>query len=198
MDEVGYQRDTQVGREVRRTRSKVEVPLFVIFEGKRPSLELLASEALYNVRHPHESDTLRSRVVTLGLWWRLSRAARWQDPSYSGKLRFLWTQGVRRNGFRLYAFVLALLALQAIRNPTLAPATWLHSMVYVGFGCLLAAVLWANFMWTDHRTELEWANAYQDSRMEIERHLLSPAGYDGVRLEKNAAGGWELHDVPRE
>jgi hypothetical protein len=29
-------------------------------------------------------------------------------------------------------------------------------MTYVGFGYLLVAVLWANFIWTDHRTELEW------------------------------------------
>jgi hypothetical protein len=31
--------------------------------------------------------------------------------------------------------------------------------------------------------------------MELEQRLLSPAGYDGVRLEKNAAGDWELQDV---
>jgi hypothetical protein len=170
---------------------------FYVFDGETPSYELLAKEALACARRRDQSENLWHRLKLLRIWRRLRRVARWQDPSYQGRFRFLWAQGVRRYGLTMFWFVLAFAAVQAIRNPIAEPSSWLTAMAFMGLLCFVLGTVWAAFDRAYVLDEQDWAKTYRTSRLKLEERYKSPEGIDGWRLELDAAGHWTFREIVR-
>jgi hypothetical protein len=165
-----------------------------IFGTTTPSYDELAAESwdlAFGRTFPE--DTLRDRLEYALRARRLSNAAQWEQL---GEVHF---KGYYRHYIlaRLAPTLAAVfLALYLWEMPDRAgPRLWV--IVQLLALALAAGSLWAVLHWPQPLRDLAFAARYRASRVERERQLLSPHGWNGWRAERRADGSYVMVSVER-
>lgn len=160
-----------------------------IFGNTVPSYEDLAAESwelAFGRGFPE--DTLRDRLEYAFRAHRLACAARWQ------RLGGLHFNGYYR-GYVLArlapALAATLLALYLWEMPDVAgPRPWVIAQLLLL--AIATASVWGVLHWPQPRRDLAYASQYRASRVERERQLLSPDGWNGWRAERRPDGSYVM------
>lgn len=163
-----------------------------IFGASTPSYDELAAESWeLALRKRFPEDTLRDRVEYAVRACRLSSAAQWQqlgELHFAGYYRrFILT----RLAPSLAVILLALYLWETAH--TAGPQAWV--LVELLAVSLASASLWAVLHWPQPRRDLAFAAQYRAARLERERQLLSPQGWNGWRAEVRSDGSYVMVPV---
>ena len=163
-----------------------------IFGHATPTYDELASESwelAFGSGFPE--DTLRDRLEYARRAHRLSSAAQWQRL---GELQFAgyYRQYILPRLVPALAAALVGVYLWERPDPT-GPEAWtLVQLLVLAFA---TASLWAILHWPQPQRDLAFAAHYRASRVERERQLLSPHGWNGWRAERRPDGSYVMVPV---
>ena len=163
-----------------------------IFGNATPTYDELASESWeLALGRGFPEDTLRDRLEYARRAHRLSKAAQWQRL---GEVHF-------GGYYRQYilprltpALAAALVGVYLWERPDPAgPEAWIVVQLLVL--AFATASLWAILHWPQPQRDLVFAAHYRASRVERERQLLSPHGWNGWRAERRPDGSYVMVPV---
>lgn len=163
-----------------------------VFGPAIPSYAELAAESWGLALSPHlPQGTLGDRLEHAIRGHRLSNAARWERMGEVHFFNYFCHYAVPRLAPALAA---SLLAVYLWDMPDRAgPELW--AIVQLLLLAVAAASLWALIYWPQPRRDMVFAARYRAARLERQRQLLSPDGWNGWRAERCGDGSYVMVPV---
>ncbi len=165
---------------------------FRVFGPAIPSYAELAAESWrLGLRLRLREDTLADRLAYVVRAHRLSNAAQWERLGEVHFLSYYRHYALPRLAPALGASLLAIYLLDPSRPA--GPQIWV--IVQLLLVAVAAASLWAVLYWPQPRRDLVFAARYRAARLERDRQLLSPHGWNGWRAERRGDGRYVMVPV---
>jgi hypothetical protein len=165
---------------------------FRVFGPSMPSYAELAAESWWlALRLRVGDDTLGDRLAYIVRAHRLSNAAQWERLGEVHFLTYYRHYVLPRLAPALGASLLAIYLLDPSRPA--GPQIWV--IVQLLLVAVAMASLWALLYWPQPRRDMVFAARYRATRVERDRQLLSPDGWNGWRAERRGDGRYVIVPV---
>jgi hypothetical protein len=175
-----------------------ESPLRVFTEISQPTFADLSNEAFGLARTGmFESPTKWRRLQYYVTGWRLRRVHKWHHAAEWSTLTALWRLGFRRYGILLFWPLALILLLERGFEPFGSVADLLLTLAVLALMATALGGMVMSAWWPMLKHDVRWAEQYRRNRLEWERDMMSPSGYQGWHAVRDSTGGWALERLDK-
>jgi len=175
-----------------------ELPQRVFTEVGQPTFTDLSNEAFGLARTGmFENPTKARRLQYYVIAWRLRRVHKWHHAAEWSALTALWRLGFCRYGMMLFWPLAVVLLLKRVLAPHGSVADLPLTLAVLAFIATALGGMVVSAWWPMLKHDVRWAEQYRRERLDWERDMMSPSGYQGWHAVRDSKGGWVLERIDK-